>query len=137
MCAEQGVDMQKKRVLIVEDEESLLKLETILLTIKGYEVSGVSTGNDAMEKLSVDIFDLILLDIMLPDIDGYEICRRVKEHPRHEGTPVVMLTARKSAGDQERGAICGADAYLTKPFKSAMIIETIERLLSGSSKVKQ
>ena len=129
--------MLKKRVLIVEDEVSLLKLETILLTVKGYEVSGASTGNDALEKLSGEVFDLILLDIMLPDIDGYEICRRIKENPRHTGTPVVMLTARKSTGDQERGAICGADAYLTKPFKSAMIIEVMERLLPAVSRVEK
>jgi twitching motility two-component system response regulator PilG len=122
--------MKKKRILIVEDEESLLKLETILLTVKGYEVSGASTGTTALEKLSGQTFDLILLDIMLPDIDGYEICRRIKEHPRHASTPVVMLTAKKSAEDQERGATCGADAYLTKPFKSAMIIEVIEKLVT-------
>jgi len=127
--------MQKKRILIVEDEESLLKLETILLTVKGYEVSGASTGKDALEKLSAEAFNLILLDIMLPDIDGYEICRQIKEHPRHAATPVVILTARKSSEDLERGATCGAEAYLTKPFKSAMIIEVIERLLSDSSKV--
>lgn len=129
--------MKKKRILIVEDEVSLLKLETILLTVKGYEVSGATTGNEALEKLSGETFDLILLDIMLPDIDGYEICRRIKEHPRHAGIPVVMLTARKSTEDQELGATCGADAYLTKPFKSAMIIEVIERLLHGSTKVKK
>jgi twitching motility two-component system response regulator PilG len=127
--------MKKKRILIVEDEESLLKLETILLTVKGYEVSGASTGTNALEKLSGETFDLILLDIMLPDIDGYEICRRIKEHPRHASTPVVMLTAKKSVEDQERGATCGADAYLTKPFKSAMIIEVIEKLVRDSSKV--
>lgn len=129
--------MKKKRILIVEDEESLLKLETILLTVKGYEVTGASTGTNALEKLSGETFDLILLDIMLPDIDGYEICRRIKEHPRHLSTPVVMLTAKKSVEDQERGARCGADAYLTKPFKSAMIIEVIENLVGGGSKVKK
>jgi DNA-binding response OmpR family regulator len=127
--------MQKKRILIVEDEESLLKLETILLTVKGYEVSGATTGKAALEKLSAGTFDLVLLDIMLPDIEGYDICSRIKEDPRHAGIPVVMLTARKSTEDQERGTSCGADAYLTKPFKSAMIIEVIERLLSGSSRV--
>jgi twitching motility two-component system response regulator PilG len=71
---------------------------------------------------------------MLPDIDGYEICRQIKEHPRHAGVPVVMLTAKKSSEDQERGAVCGADAYLTKPFKSALIIEVIEKLVSSSEK---
>ena len=124
--------MQKKRVLIVEDEESLLKLETILLTVKGYEVSGASTGQEALEKLASTAFDLVLLDIMLPDIDGYEICRRIKEHPQHARIPVVMLTAKKSSEDQKRGVLCGSDAYLTKPFKSAMIIEVIEKLLGGN-----
>lgn len=129
--------MNKKRILIVEDEESLLKLETILLTVKGYEVSGVSTGYGALEKLSAEPFDLILLDIMLPDIDGYDVCRRIKEHPRHADIPVVMLTAKKSSEDQERGSTSGADAYMTKPFKSAMIIGVIEGLLNASKKVNK
>ena len=125
--------MQKKRILIIEDEESLLKLETILLTAKGYRVSGALTGNDALKKISDETFDLILLDIMLPDIDGFEICCRVKQDPRTSGIPVVMLTAKKNPDDQTRGVACGASAYLTKPFKSAMIIEVIEKLLHGSS----
>jgi twitching motility two-component system response regulator PilG len=128
--------MQKKRILIVEDEESLLKLETILLTVKGYEVSGVLTGNDALKKISDETFDLILLDIMLPDIDGFEVCSRIKNNPLISGMPIVMLTAKKSSVDQERGVACGASAYLTKPFKSAMIIEVIEKLLQGSSKME-
>lgn len=125
--------MQKKRILIVEDEESLLKLETILLTVKGFEVIGVLTGNDALKKISDEVFDLILLDIMLPDIDGFEICSRIKRDPRTAGIPIVMLTAKKSADDHEQGVACGASAYLTKPFKSVMIIEVIEKLLRGSS----
>jgi len=125
--------MQKKRILIVEDEESLLKLETILLTVKGYEVSGAITGGDALNKLSEKKIDLILLDIMLPDIDGFEVCCRVRKDPRFCGIPIIMLTAKKSPDDQERGVACGADAYLTKPFKSAKIIEVIEKLLHGNS----
>lgn len=125
--------MQKKRILIVEDEESLLKLETILLTVKGYEVAGALTGNDALNKIAENRFDLILLDIMLPDIDGFEVCTRVKKNPQTAAIPVVMLTAKKSPDDQERGVACGASAYLMKPFKSAMIIEVIEKLLRGSS----
>ena len=128
--------MIKKRILIVEDEESLLKLETILLTVKGYEVAGELTGNGALKKLAEEMFDLILLDIMLPDIDGFEVCCRVKKDPRTAGIPVVMLTAKKTPVDQERGVACGADAYLTKPFKSAMIIEVIEKLLQDSSTMK-
>jgi twitching motility two-component system response regulator PilG len=123
--------MGKKHILIVEDEESLLKLETILLQVKGYEVTGAVTGNDAMEKLSREMFDLVLLDIMLPDIDGYEICSRIRKDQRTAGIPVVMLTAKKNQDDKERGTACGANAYLTKPFKSAMIMEVIEGLLNG------
>ena len=128
--------MQKKRILIIEDEESLLKLETILLTVKGYEVSGVTTGKGALEKLAVETFELILLDIMLPDIDGFEVCRQIRANPRTNGIPVVMLTARKSPEDQERGNESGASAYLTKPFKSAMIIEVIEELLGSARSAK-
>ena len=128
--------MHKKRILIIEDEESLLKLETILLTVKGYEVCGVISGTDALKKINEERFDLILLDIMLPDIDGFEVCCRIKKDLRTSGIPVVMLTAKKSPDDQERGVACGASAYLTKPFKSAMIIEVIEKLLQNSSEMK-
>lgn len=124
--------MQKKRILVVEDEESLLKLETILLTVKGYEVVGVQTGNHALMKVCDEPFDLILLDIMLPDIDGFEVCSRLKKDPHSSSIPIVMLTAKKNPDDQQRGVACGASAYLTKPFKSAMIIEVIEKLLHGN-----
>jgi twitching motility two-component system response regulator PilG len=123
--------MRKKRILVIEDEESLLKLETILLTVKGYAVTGSKNGADAMKIVAEGNFDLILLDIMLPDMDGFELCRRVKLDPRTAAIPVVMLTAKKSSDDQDRGVASGASAYLTKPFKSAMIIETIDKLLQG------
>lgn len=129
--------MQKKHhILIVEDEESLLKLETILLQVKGYTVTGAATGKDALEKLDHKVFDLVLLDIMLPDIDGFEICSRIKQEPRTSKTPVVMLTAKKNPDDQARGAACGASAYLTKPFKSAFIIEVIDNLLNNGADLK-
>ncbi len=123
--------MQKKRILVVEDEESLLKLETILLTVKGFEVVGAFTGKMAIDKLATEEFNLVLLDIMLPDIDGFEICRYIRNTPRTANLPIVMLTAKKSQEDQERGLLCGANAYLHKPFKSAMIIDEISSLLSS------
>lgn len=128
---------KKHHILIVEDEESLLKLETILLQVKGYDVTGAANGHDALEKLEKKTFDLVLLDIMLPDIDGFEICSRIKQEPRTSNTPVVMLTAKKNPDDQARGAACGASAYLTKPFKSALIIEVIAGLLNGEADPKQ
>lgn len=122
--------MQKMRILIVEDEESLLKLETILLTVKGFEVVGAFTGQMAIDKLATEEFNLVLLDIMLPDIDGFEVCRHIRNNPRTAALPIVMLTAKKSQDDRERGMMSGASAYLQKPFKSAMIIDEITRLLN-------
>lgn len=122
--------MAKKKVLIVEDEESLLKLESILLTSKGFEVKGVSNGKAALEYLEEEKPDLILLDIMLPEIDGFEVCQRIKSNPETKSIPVIMLTAKKSREDMARGELVGADWYITKPFKSAMVIETIQRFVA-------
>ena len=121
--------MQKK-ILIVEDEESLLKLESILLTTKGYLVQGATTGVAALEAVAAEAPDLILLDIMLPELDGFEVCDRIKKNPATKNIPIVLLTARKTPEDVSRGEDVGAAQYITKPFKSAMVMETIEQLLS-------
>jgi len=128
--AERRAQVLRKKILIVEDEESLLKLESILLTSKGYEVRGVANGKAALDAIAEEAPDLVLLDIMLPEIDGFEVCRRIKENPETSTIPVIMLTAKKSREDMARGESVGADWYITKPFKSAMVIETIQRFLA-------
>ena len=120
--------MQKK-ILIVEDEESLLKLESILLTTKGYLVQGATTGLAALEAVNVEAPDLILLDIMLPELNGFEVCQRIKQNPETRDIPIILLTAKKTPEDVARGDEVGADQYITKPFKSAMVMESIEKLL--------
>ena len=120
----------KKKILVVEDEESLLKLQSILLTIKGYKVEGVMDGQAALEVVETMKPDLILLDIMLPKIDGFQVCRQVKANEATRHIPVIMLTAKKSMEDRIMGKRAGADMYITKPYKSSMVIETIQRLLS-------
>jgi len=122
--------VNKKKILIVEDEESLLKLESILLISKGFEVKGAQNGRAALEAVAEDKPDLVLLDIMLPEIDGFEVCRQLKSDPATRHIPVIMLTAKKSREDMVRGEKVGADWYITKPFKSAMVIETIQRFLA-------
>ncbi|MFA5515864.1 MAG: response regulator [Desulfuromonadales bacterium] len=122
--------MSKNKILIVEDEESLLKLESILLTSKGFDVKGVPNGQAALDSIAEEPPDLVLLDIMLPEIDGFEVCRRIKADPVTKHLPVIMLTAKKSREDMARGEKVGADWYITKPFKSAMVIETIQRFLN-------
>lgn len=121
--------MESRRILIVEDEESLLKLESILLSSRGYQVAGVKDGLAALKALAEESFDLVLLDIMMPGIDGFEVCRRIRENPLTREIPVVMLTAKKSAADQAKGVEVGADAYITKPFKSVKIMDMIDGLL--------
>jgi DNA-binding response OmpR family regulator len=119
----------KKNILIVEDEKTLLELESILLTSKGYDVEGAMNGQSALESVANFKPDLVLLDIMIPGIDGFEVCQRIKDNPATKDIPVIMLTAKKSREDMVRGEQVGADWYITKPFKSAMVIETIQRFL--------
>ncbi len=121
--------MKKGKILVVEDEESLLMLERILLSSKGYSVTGVMDGKAALAEVTANPPDLVILDIMLPEMDGFEVCRQIKENPTTSAIPVVMLTAKKSNQDVTRGMEVGADAYITKPFKSAKVIEVIEGLL--------
>ena len=122
--------MTKKNILIVEDEEYLLRLESILLTTRGYEVKGVMDGPSALEAVANTKPDLVLLDIMLPGIDGLEVCRQIKANEATRHIPVVMISAKNSAEDLVKAEQAGADGYITKPFKSVRIIETIQRLLS-------
>lgn len=122
--------MSKKKVLIVEDEESLLKLESILLTSRGYDVCSARNGKSAMAMLESEKPDIVLLDIMLPEMDGFEVCRQIKSNPQTSSIPVIMLTAKKSREDMATGEQAGADWYITKPFKSAMVVETIQRFLN-------
>jgi len=120
----------KKKILIVEDEENLLRLESILLASRGYEVKGVMDGPSALEAVASTKPDLVLLDIMLPGVDGYEVCRQIKANEATRHIQVVILSAKKSNEDLVKGEQAGADWYITKPFKSAMVIETIQRFLS-------
>lgn len=123
--------MEKNSILVVEDEESLLKLESILFTSKGYRVTGVRGGRDALLSIAGDRPDIVVLDLMLPDMDGFEVCRAIKQNPDTCDIPVVMLTAKKSSRDLEAGRSAGADAYITKPFKSVKVLEVIEGLIGN------
>jgi DNA-binding response OmpR family regulator len=121
--------MRKKKILIVEDQESLLELERILLSSQGYEVKGVRDGLAALEAVDDMHPDLVILDIGLPEVDGYEVCRRIKFKSETRHIPVIMVTARRSREDLLKIEEVGADWYIPKPFKSALVIETVRRFL--------
>lgn len=121
--------VSKKEILIVEDQEELRKLECILLSSRGYLVEGVADGRAALAYLENRQPDLVLLDVMLPEVDGFEVCRQIKSNHETRHIPVIMVTAKTSHEDMLRGEEVGANAYLTKPFKSTMIIENIKAFL--------
>lgn len=123
--------MSKKNILIVEDEESLMKLESILLTSRGYKVTGAPDGKAALDCVANTKPDLVLLDIMLPEIDGFEVCRQIKNNEATRHIPVIMLTAKRSREDIAMGEKAGADWYMTKPLRSAILVETVQRFLVG------
>ena len=123
--------MAKKEILVVEDQEELRKLECILLSSRGYKVEGVADGNTALNFIATNKPDLVLLDVMLPDIDGFEICRQIKNNQETSHIQVIMLTAKSSREDHLLGQQAGADGYITKPFRSAAIVETIRKKLSS------
>lgn len=125
--------MSKKKILIVEDEESLMKLESILLTSRGYKVTGAADGKAALDCVASVKPDLVLLDIMLPEIDGFEVCRQIKSNEATRHIPVIMLTAKRSREDITMGEKAGADWYMIKPLKSAMLVEIVQRFLFGTS----
>ena len=121
--------MQKRRILVVEDEECLLKLEQVLLRASGYEVLSTACGHEALVLLERQPVDLVLLDLMLPNINGYEVCRRIKANPATAAVPVVMVTARNDSNDLELGSAAGADWYIIKPFKAASLLNAVARFL--------
>ena len=123
--------MAKNSILIVEDEESLLKLESILLASKGYAVTGVADGDRALEAVFGNPPDLVVLDVMIPGPDGFQVCRAIKDDLATCSIPVILLTGKKSSLDLERGRLAGADAYITKPFKSVRLLEAVEELLAA------
>ena len=113
----------KKRILIVEDEKSISEILEYTITRQGYEAVCAFDGATALELALEGNFDLILLDVMLPQMDGFEVCRRVREVL---DTPIIMLTAREEENDKVTGLELGADDYMTKPFSHAELISRIK-----------
>lgn len=117
------------RILIVDDEPNILLSLDFLMRRGGYEVFIARNGTEAMELLDKNIPDLVVLDIMMPDVDGYYICRYIKSSERHQSCKVVFLSAKSKESDIKTGMEMGADAYLTKPFSTRQLMQKVEELL--------
>ncbi|HXF65967.1 MAG TPA: response regulator [Burkholderiales bacterium] len=118
-----------KRVLIAEDEPNIVISLEFLLKKAGYEVAVARDGEEALRLAGELRPDLIVLDIMLPVVNGFEVCRRIRADGGLGATRILMLTARGRALEAERGLAAGADAYMTKPFATKELIRTVKELL--------
>ncbi len=118
-----------KKILLVDDEESLVVLLGERLKFNGYEVITASDGQEGLDKAKKEKPDLILLDVMMPKMNGYQVCRLLKFDQRFKHIPIIMLTARTQAIDMKTGKETGADAYITKPFESDVLLNEMKKLL--------
>jgi len=122
------------RILIVDDEAQMRNLLRIYLTKQGYEITEASSGQAAFDQLANDTYDLVILDVMMPGLDGFTVCEQIRSMYQ---IPILMLTARVDIKDKVRGLTIGADDYLTKPFDSEELIARVGALLRRSVLVQQ
>ena len=115
------------RILIVEDEESIAELEKDYLELSGFEVEIENNGRVGLERALQEEFDLFILDLMLPGVDGFEICKKIRES---KNTPIIMVSAKKDDIDKIRGLGLGADDYITKPFSPSEMVARVKAHLS-------
>jgi two-component system phosphate regulon response regulator PhoB len=126
--------MSKESVLVVDDEEDILELVQFNLDREGYKVSCVATGEEALEFLKSQRPDLIVLDLMLPGVDGLEITRFLRSDPKKRNIPIVMLTAKGEEADVVTGLELGADDYVTKPFSPRVLTARVRAVLRRGEK---
>src|SRR6185436_6579563 len=124
-------DMPEK-ILIVDDDIDSLKLIGLMLQRQGYEVAAANAGNQALSKALSERPDLIILDVMMPDMNGYEVCKRLRANPDTKGIPIIMFTAKTLIDDKVQGFEAGADDYLTKPTHPSELASRVKAVLARS-----
>jgi len=122
--------MNKKRILLVDDELDLVETVRFSLELEGYDVLVSHNGEDALNQARKEKPDLILLDLMLPKLDGYKVCRLLKFDERYKHIPILMLTAKTQEKDKLLGKETGADEYITKPFEMDELMRKVKSYLS-------
>jgi CheY-like chemotaxis protein/MinD-like ATPase involved in chromosome partitioning or flagellar assembly len=122
-----------EKILVVDDEIDSLKLIGLMLQRQGYEISAASSGAQAISKAVGEKPDLIILDVMMPDMDGYEVCKRMRANPGTAGIPIIMFTAKSLVDDKVAGFEAGADDYLTKPTHPAELASRVRAVLARSA----
>jgi two-component system response regulator VicR len=119
------------RILVVDDEQDIRQLVALIAEASGYEVVQASNGLEGLAALEQQEFELVILDIMMPEMDGWDVCRHIKSRPRTKDLPVLILTVRSQPLDKVIGMeVVNADDYLTKPFERRELLDAIERLVA-------
>jgi len=121
--------MIKKKILVVDDEVDLVALVSLRLAASNFQVIKAYDGQAGLDKARSDKPDLIILDLMLPKIDGYKICRMLKSDEKYKNIPIILFTAQAQDLEKDLGEDSGADAYITKPFESGVLLDRIFQLL--------
>ena len=119
--------MAKEKILVVDDEEDILELIHFNLSREGYTIRCAATGENALKSLKTEPVDLIVLDLMLPGIDGFTVAKQIKGDPRIQHIPIIMLTAKGSETDVVTGLEVGAEDYITKPFSTRILLARIHQ----------
>lgn len=129
-------EINKKKILIVDDEKDIRILVSQILGDENYKIYFASNGREAIESANENSPDLLILDLMMPEIDGVEVCRRLKQNKDTKKIPVIMLTAKTGVADKIEGFVIGADEYITKPFDPSKLETTVEKVLRRAEKDK-
>ncbi|RME56139.1 MAG: response regulator [Caldilineae bacterium] len=118
------------KVLIVDDEPNIVISLEFLMRQAGYQVEVARNGEEAVERILQDTPDVVLLDVMLPGMDGFEVCQWIREHPEWNYVKIIMLTAKGRDVEIAKGFALGADAYITKPFSTRHLVQEVQRVLN-------
>jgi two-component system alkaline phosphatase synthesis response regulator PhoP len=129
--------MTRERILVVEDEADLAEVLSYNLRREGYRVSSAGTGKEGLQRVRSEKPDLILLDLMLPDVDGLEVCRLVRQDPAAAATPIIMLTAKSEETDVVVGLGIGADDYVPKPFSVKELLARVKAVLRRGTEARE
>jgi len=123
--------MSKKKILLVDDEEDMVFAVKMQLEANDFEVLTAEDGQQALLKARQEQPDLIILDVMLPKIDGYKVCRMLKFDSKYKAIPIILFTSKIQKEDEKIGFEVGADAYITKPFEPEVLLKKIKELMKG------
>ena len=121
--------IKSAKILLVDDEPNILVPIEFLMKQQGYEVRKAFSGQEALDTLSGFIADVVVLDVMMPGMDGFEVAKRIREHPDLQNTRILFLTARGSEADRDKGYSTGGEVYLTKPFDNDDLVQVVAEVL--------